>query len=722
MKKQLLIASALMYSIGAFSQASRIPLPKSGVTNQAQKLKEKFASADSPIETPVQARQLPADFQVNPGFPHAENATNSSPIISAPWTRISGSYNILGMIVSSSKPLQYNRYLDVVSFIQRRSTTFSVSPTMPANAASGPIVAMLGKQCGLTWDSTLVFADATNWSRYPQGGIYSPSGNSNIDNAYAVAMGPVTATGGGWIGSYYATKTLTSTANRHVAGTDQQFMSHTTPFGSATSPTMPKHYFPRYGFSQCDNGKVYSLGGLYDEYGVVTAGQPEKFRGAMLAKGNFVSGAMVWTADSMVPPVISTSAGARQLFSQPYMAWDDAGTVGYVVFIGARTGATNANKGWQPIVYKTTNGGTTWALVNGIDFNTPTVFDFVLNSMASVNVNTNLAVPFFNVGEGIDCAVDKNGKLHIGSTVVGTSSTNNDSLGFTWQFTSNAYSWPYTNTAWPYLFDFIGDGSSAWTFKTIDSVGSEGMATTNPNNCWGNQSQTSPQASDMRVQLSRTYDGEFILYSWAESDTTLTTGNLKWNEFPNVKVKALRMCDLSVSSDEYMVSSPATGFNPRVRDKAFFHYMSRQSRGDQTTLTTAQFTVPLTVSNNVTCLGDNPIDTYFGRAVVSYSFASPGCTTTTGFNMNNASSEVRNTRIYPNPAKNSFNVGVNLNVAGEFSINVYNAIGQKISSVKMNGQIGENTVKMDLENANAGVYFVKIKSGTTETTKKLIIE
>jgi hypothetical protein len=586
---------------------------------------------------------------------------------------------------------------------------------------------MLGKQCGLAWDSTLVYADATNWSRYPQGGIYSPNGNHNIEAAYAVAMGPVTATGGGWIGSYYATKSLTSTVQKNATGPDQQFFSHTTPFNSSTSPQMTKHYFPRYGFSQCDNGMVYSLGGLYDQYGQVTAGQPENFRGALLAKGNFVSGAMVWTPDSMIPPVIMTSANARQVFGQPYMAWDDAGAVGYVMFIGARTGATSSNKGWQPIIYKTTNSGNSWTLINGIDFNTASTWDFVLNSMRSVNINTTLSVPFFNVGEGIDCSVDKNGKLHIGSTVVGTSSTNNDSLGYTWQFGTNKYSWIYANTAWPYLFDFIGDGSGPWTFKTIDSVGTEGPGTTstdpgNSANCWGNQSQTSPASSDMRIQLSRTYDGEFILYSWGESDTTLTTSNLKWNEFPNIRMKALRMCDLSVSSDKYLVSSPQSGYHPRVRDKAFFHFMSRQSRGDQSTPSTAQFTVPLTVSNNPLCLGDNPIDTYFGRVVVSYSFATAACGSTVTIGINNPAGEVRNTRLYPNPAKNSFNIDIVLNVSNDISVYVYNAIGQKVSTLKVNGQIGENTVKMDMNGANPGVYFVKIKSGSTESTKKVIIE
>jgi hypothetical protein len=731
MKKQLLITGTLFLALGAYAQTGQVKPKPNGIINQAEKLAAKFASANSPLENGPSAGKaiLPANPGISPNHSSTESAS-SSPIIAAPWTRISGSFNILGMIVSASKPLQYNRYIDAVSFIQRRSTTYSMSPTMNANAASGPIVAMLGKDCGNIWDSTLLYADQTNWSRYPQGGLYSPMGNHNYDAAYAVAMGPVTATGGGWIGSYYASKSMTPTIQKNAAGPDQQFMSHTAPFGSATSPAMPKHYFPRYGFSQCDNGMVYSLGGLYDEYGVVTAGQPEKFRGAMLAKGNFVSGSMVWTADSFIPPVVVTSANARQLFSQPYMAWDDNGTVGYVVFIGGRTGSTGSNFGWQPIVYKTTTGGTSWSLVNGINFNTPTVWDFVLNSMSPVNTNSNLAIPFFNVGEGIDCAVDKNGKLHIGSTVVGTARNHADSMGYTWQFPKGTenMSWFYANTAWPYIFDFIGDGTNAWTFKTIDSVGSEGPAATSgqpgfSSNPWANQGQTTPQASDMRLQLSRTYDGEFILFSYAESDTTITTGATKWNEFPNIKMKALRICDNVVSNDRYSVSSPSTGFNPRVRDKAYFHYMSRQSRGGMSTLTAAQFTVPLSVTNNVACNGDNPTDTYFGRVVVSYAFPSGACgsTVTTGVN-NVTSNETTRSRIYPNPAKNSFNVEITLASVKDINIDLYNAIGQKVSAIKVNGQAGENTVKMDVENVNPGVYFVKIRSGNTESTKKLIIE
>jgi hypothetical protein len=729
MKKQLLLGSALMLALTTFSQNNRQKFEPNGILNMSEKLAAKFASANSPFEnTNTNGKKGTDRILLSPEHGPEMKSSNSTSLISSPFYTISTSMNVFGMIVSSSKPLQYNRYIDAVSFIQRKPSSYSVSPAGDSN--SGAILGFIGKNCGAQgqWDSTVIWADATNLARYPQGGLYSPNGNHNINNAYAVAMGPTTG-GTGWIGSYYASKSLTNTAVKNAAGSDEQFFSHTTPFGSSTSPTMTKHYFPRYGFSQCDNGMVYSLGGLYDTYDGGT-GQPGNFRGGLLAKGNFVSGAMVWTPDSMVPPTVTITTGGRQLFSQPYMAWNDAGTVGYVVFIGGKQGATGANFGWQPIVYKTTNSGNTWALVNGIDFNTPSTFDFVLNSMASVNSNPNLAIPFFNVGEGIDVTVDKNNKLHIVSTVVGTARNNADSMGYTWQFPkgSENMGWPYVNTAWPYIFDFIGDGSSPWTFKTIDSVGTEGPSATSGqpgfgSNPWANQSQTTPQSSDMRIQVSRTYDGEFILYSWAESDTTLTTGAVKWNEFPNVKCKAMRICDGAVSMDEYNVTSPSTGFNPRVRDKAYFHYMSRQARGGASTSGAATFTVPFTVSNNLTTNGDSPVDNFFGRSIVSFSFATAACGNTVTTNIkSNTSNEVDGSRLYPNPAKNNFNVAINLSKANEIAVDVYNTIGQKIAGARSNGTIGENTINMDLNNVTPGVFFVKIKAGTNESTKKLVIE
>lgn len=724
MKKQLLVGSALMLALSTYSQNKQAIQPSS-IVNMAEKLASKFEAANTPNEKPATAnKNSNPNTEVEPSFESSASSA-SSPIISATFTRFSGSMNVFGMLVSSQKALQYNRQARAFSFIQRKSPTYVVSPAGDSN--SGAIVAYIGKNDGAQWDSTLIFADANNLARYPQGGIYNPGNQNDIEKCYVVGSGPVTG-GSGWIGSWYASKSLTATAVKNAAGPDEQFFSNTGPnFGSTTSPNLKKHDFPRYGFAVTEDGAVRSAASLMLDINATTnAGQA--FRGAHIAKGSFVTGAFVWTSDSIIPPTVTRTDGSKQVYGNPYMAWNDAGTHGYVVFIGARTGATGANVGWQPIVYKTTNSGNTWALVNGIDFNS-SAFDFVTGSMAAVNSNSNLAIPFFNVGEGIDMVVDKNNKLHIVSTAVGTARQHQDSLEYTWQFPKGTenMSWPYVNTAWPYIFDFTGDGTAAWSLKVVDSVGTEGPSSTSGNpgfgsNPWANQSQSNPVSSDMRVQVSRSYDGEYIVYSWAESDTTLTTGATKWNEFPNIKQRAMRLCDGSISTDELTISSPGTGFNPRVRDKAYFHFMGSTCKAGSSTNTSATFTVPYTVTNNLTTDGGISVDNFFSSAVVTHSFASSACGSTITTGVNQVATETSSSFVYPNPTKNNVNVDVNLTSAKDITVDVYNAIGQVINSVKVNGQMGNNTINVNLNNANAGVYFVKIKAGSSETTKKLIIE
>lgn len=720
MKKQLLLGSALLISITGFSQNGSKPKP-SGIINMAEKVSTKFSIIEE--NNSVSKTNNSKNLSLNEGIKNSfDNSSNSSPILSSTFSYISSSMNIFGMLVSNSKPLGYNRYLQTVSFIQRKSPTYNASPIGDSN--TGTILAYIGRNNGTNWDSTVVYANQTNQGRYPQGGIYNPPGNSNPDNAYVVATGPVTG-GSGWLGNFYASK-LIGPVGTNAAGPDQQFMPAVAPYNSTTSPLMTKNHFNRYSFSITNDGKVRSLGSLLENPDINTT-LAQNNRGALLANGAFNAGVFVWTPDSMVPPCIMRTEGTKQLFSQYHMAWNDAGTVGYVVLIGARQGATNANKGWQPIVYKTTNSGNTWALVNGIDFNAPG-WDYILNSMASVNTNSNLSVPFFNVGEGIDVTVDKNDKLHIFSTVVGTARTHQDSLEYTWNFTVGTdpgHSWLYQNTAWPYLIDFIGDGTNAWTYKIIDSVGTEGPSATSGqggfnNNPWAQFTQ--PQSSDMRLQVSRTYDGEFVLYSWAESDTLFTTNSLKWNEFPSVMTRVQRICDGSVSTDKYAITSPPSGFNPRVRDKAYFHYMSPQSMGGASAATSATFAIPFTVSNNIPCDPNITVDNFYATSHVQFAFPSAACGSTVTTGVKNIAKNEMISKIFPNPATNNVSIQVTLGSANDITVELYNAIGQKVAASKGNGNLGENTINMNLGTLNAGVYFVKIKAGNAESTKKLVVE
>lgn len=633
--------------------------------------------------------------------------------------------SVYSVLISNSKVLNYNRRANAFSFIQRKSPTYAVSPS--GNSNSGAIVAYIGANMGTQWDSTVIWASSTNLGRYPQGGIYNPGNQTDLQKCYVVGCGPAIG-GSGWAGNWYASKSLTATVVKNKAGADQQFFANSGTFSTSTSPNMIKHDNPRNSFLSTDDGKIRSAGLLYNDINTSSA---TNFRGSMISKGSFNSGAFVWTPDTFMAPCITRTDGSKQVYQKCWMTFNDAGTHGYLVMIGARTGQTLSNRGWQPIVYKTTNSGTTWALVNGIDFNS-IYFDSLLNTLTPVN-NNNSIIPFFNVQEGMDITIDKNNKLHIFTTIASTFSDHNDSLDFTWTYTVNGtpnVNYKFTPGKMPYLIDFIGEGSLAWTYKIIDSVGTQARSgvssfTTYP---WsgsmfplpGPPGLLGPEPSEMRLNLSRSYDGEFIVYSWTESDTLQTYGGLKWNEKPNIKTIALRVLDNSISVNKYSITDPNTGFNPRVKNNAYFYYVSPQLNKMCLSPSLVSFTVPYTVSNNAATDPDAPIDNFYSSAIMQYTFANipNGCT----INVKELTINKIDFDIFPNPASQQVHVKVNLENSKDIDISLINTLGQIMMHKTHKGYNGENNIDLNLNTIAAGIYFVKVKCGNDENVKKLIVE
>ena len=143
--------------------------------------------------------------------------------------------NAFGVLVSESKPLNYYPALNAVTFIHRKSITYT--PT--SNGNSGSIVGMYTTNNGTTWDSTCIWASGSDLARYPQGGLYNPLGNTNVNNAYLLGMGPVT-NGTTWTGNWYASKSLLG-GGTATPGADQQSILN-------ASASIKKHHFSRYSF------------------------------------------------------------------------------------------------------------------------------------------------------------------------------------------------------------------------------------------------------------------------------------------------------------------------------------------------------------------------------------------------------------------------------------------------------------------------------------------
>jgi hypothetical protein len=631
----------------------------------------------------------------------ATSSANKSTNV-AGFNAISNSSNIYGVTINAAKPLQYNNDINVVSFIHRRPMAYVGAPVNN----TGVIISMISANQGTTWDSTCIYSDANNVGRYPQGGLYNPPGNTSVGNAYVIACGPALDGGGSWAGSYFASKQL-GTYNNIASQTTgaQQYFSTTGPFG----PNVYSNDWPVYGFSSTDDGKIRAMGQLCPDPDVA----PIDARGAVIQSGTFNAGIFDWKTDSIVPPVLVKGDGFLQMNQSAYMAWNETGTVGYVVFIGSRTGATQANKGWQPIVYKTTNSGTSWSLLSGIDFNAP-AYATVLNRLDGTNAIPSLKIPFFNTFEGLDCTVDANNKLHIAGVIATTASADNDSLAFTPGYDIEEYTWPHTPGKQPYLYDFMTDGTG-WNYITVDSITSEAPGATSgfpgfAENPWDDDA--GKVTSDSRIQLSRTADGQFIIYTWAESDPNFTNGAKFWNNIPNVKARLYSVATSSLNPVEVNVTKPATGFNPNVASRAMFHFTSPAAISVTPSGNGYSAKFPITVSTS------NP---YIQNAAnTHYYFSDALIFSTTGINEN--AKEVLQFSVFPNPANEKCVVNLTLKENANLEIAVLNYLGQVVKHTNTKAQFGDNTIEIDIANLKSGVYFMNVKNGNATSTKKLVVE
>ncbi|MCC6369499.1 MAG: T9SS type A sorting domain-containing protein [Bacteroidia bacterium] len=731
MKKQLLLGSALLAAISAFPQSGRTGVKPSGISDMGARLASKYEIINNPVE------RAPIGSNSSQPIGPVMEAGKAGSSAAANWVALSGSMNIYGMLVSNSKPLNYNADLNTVTFVHRKSNTYVMNPMPSAvGAVNGGIVALVGAGIETpTWDSTLVWNNATNWARYPQGGIYNPPGNTTIGNAYVVAMGPLTQanTSLGWVGSYFASKQLGSANYDNVASATpnaQQFISNTAPYATGA-----KIDFPRCDFAFTNDGAIRGMGIIANN--VNGTGTAYGWRGASIAKGTFNSGVFSWTADTIIPPVVFSNVffgGSTLASGQPHMCWNNSGTVGYVWFIGARSGATNANSGYQPIVFKTTNSGASWTPLPGINFNSGAFDTDVLNHISSTRSNTNITIPYFNSSEGVDGIVDANDKLHIVSCLLPTATDHPDSLAYNFIYTNadgEQYNYPHAPGIRPYIYDFT-ETNNGWNVTVIDSMSSEAPGERSGDNGYGSNpwdpaggsSGTDKLSSDARMQLSRSTDGKYIIYTWAESDTNFTSSSFKWNSIPNIKARAVEITTgangsiLNLSPTEINVTNPSSGAIALVASRAQMHYTSpRCAASTASTSTSFTVTLPMTVSNNqnVPMTQLLPNTHWYSSANMVFQKYGVGIA-------ENALNSVKGSEIYPNPATGSAKLAIGLKDNSKVEINVMNLVGDVVKSTSTQAEAGENTIDIDLSGLSRGIYLVNVKIGNANVSKKLIVE
>ncbi|MDX2173282.1 MAG: T9SS type A sorting domain-containing protein [Bacteroidota bacterium] len=646
---------------------------------------------------------------------------SQTPTVSISWKKIGGSDGIYGVTHKDAKPLQFKPATNTTSFTHLKSATYI---SMPANS-KGDVVANISYNNGLTWDSTCVWSDATNKGMFPQGTIYNPVGNTNPINTWIVTNGVTTNTNNAITGNFYASKQLSSFSNTISAwANSQQYYANTGTF----TPLFAKHNFDCNSI-YCDNaGVVRSISVLAND---VNATNTINYglRGGYVSKGYFTAGYFSWQGDSLLPTTILKSDGSKQLHPYPLIAFNSSGTVGYAVFIGATPSPQIANTGWQPIVYKTTNSGATWAQLNGIDFTIP-FFALILNALKPANT-ANVAIPQFNINEGFDITVDINNNLHIAAIVNSTKSSHVDSLDQAHQFGSESYKWPHSSGKRPYLYDFLTNGFG-WSYMLVDSLTSEmpGKKSTESgflSNLWDTDVNGDKVSSGARLQLSRSENGRFIAYTYAESDTNVTNNSEKWNSLPNVKIKFYDAVNNGLASYKLNASKVAVGQgtnNPNVANRACFHNASpilqnasgqlgNVFAGGCVTGGSATITVPLTVTNSNPYTQNGNVthwysSVYYSQTNIPISNSFPPFATTSVEKIDNSKNAGVN--IYPNPAKDLLNIDFSnsLHLNENAYIKFINGLGQVVYQTN----ISDSQSQINIEQLSKGIYFLQIEINT----------
>lgn len=657
------------------------------------------------------------------------------------WQAFANSMNISGQLISNSRILNYDENLNVVSFIHPKPCTYSITNASENN--SGVMIARIIKNWnpiavnGTTqpqFDSAAFASNASHFPTSPNGGIYNPPGNTNINNSYIVGCGPTTfsnALSGNWFSSKQLGTAYFNNTTSNQPGAQQWF-------GNPSGGGLQGHNLNYNNFSVTDDGKIRSIGKLGTPFNGTMQAAPGD-TSLYIATGTLSAGIFSWSGTALHPDFEKTTTTNKANFSKVLMAWNESGTVGYVIAIGQNKNASNlVNKGMQPMAWKTTNSGTSWTVIPSIDFTLPT-FSMVINDLAStLNTNTNVAVPYFREVEGMDVVVDKDDRLHFATTIVAHASVHPDSVTVLNSYVNGGdyYFWPHTPGKRPFIYDFTTTGSS-WSVRKIDSLSSEaplatlneqGLGTGFDENPWVSQGSKKP-VSSARIQLGRTVDGKQIYFTWAESDTLITNGNKKWNTFPNIKVRVLDVSNNSLSVE--MNATHTTGIvgtNNNVRNKAFFHYCSPKAASLLPPCNI--LSIPMTVSNNQSlngygdCSNLAPITHYFhavtiGQAGIIYNtMPHINCYSSLYENKKTQS----NLTIYPNPSNNNIHINFDSQFNSKTEIIISHITGKILKSQIVNAHIGSNEINQNVADLNPGIYLVTIRSGNESTTSKLIVE
>ncbi|MDX1909756.1 MAG: T9SS type A sorting domain-containing protein [Bacteroidia bacterium] len=339
-------------------------------------------------------------------------------------------------------------------------------------------------------------------ARYPNLALYQTPGTTGLSGVGMVYTGPVVAaTWDGAVLGVATNVTSTPTVTQEIY-----------PYASGTQ------YFS-YSLVERVPGEFWSLG-----LGWNGADPVASYLNVNKGVLNPTTNQITWTTTVVNPPYDLSFDGTEWLATLA-IAFSPDGQTGYISLIADLIGGSDS--AYSVAFSETTDGGATWGAFEEVDLDKfPELSDLLTNTFIDIDTVTGDTVSFASghatAAFDLDLVVDKNGNPHAIAVVCNNKIHNGDG---TYSFPSP----PYTvyGGLEKYVFDFTRDTFGDWNMILLDRQ--EFFRGT-----FGPTGQT--VTFDPFVQASRSADGQVVILSWTDSDTT---GGTASNIIPDLKAVAL---------------------------------------------------------------------------------------------------------------------------------------------------------------------------------------
>ncbi|MBW6489917.1 MAG: T9SS type A sorting domain-containing protein [Lentimicrobium sp.] len=658
MKKLLLIASAVCIGFGLYAQKSPAKV-----------------KINAPVSTLQNYNVVESELIQSPSVvtTYPESSFRGTSEVSV--INIGGAGNAYGLYNGGRTALWADPNLNTVAFFHR----------MLIPPGSGYISYDLSVDGGNTWTVNNQLYDPSIApganARYPQGVILNPTGNTTPTNAFGVSVNPIldgsNGTSGSWGGLGTASIKLDGT------GVTQESWPTTPPFRNNVPDAMALN--PVTGDVFVVEGSL--IGGLGNQY-VDTL---------IITRGVWNGTAMDYTQSLLFAPVLSFGTS----IADSKIAFAPDGMIGYILTLSDNgQDPFLAGSAFYPILYKTEDGGVTWdenpitVITSGPDGLPGIVYGLMDDDQwlefwgDPVPDRDEIA---YTTAFFADFAVDMFGNPVI-NVVIGVSGIHS-SNGTPYSILSAGGFIASYNI-------FSQDGGQTWLAQKLGNNLKTFRGT------WG----TDPNdiTEDNRSQLTTTYDGSKMFFSWLDTDFDAQEDNQQpdifcvgWDIETNSYTDIVNVTFLS---DAWLAAYMATA--------SFYAFESG-----------SDYIIPFVYQQMAVEGGAiNPLGPVQYKYIPDFKFNEDDFGVWIGVN-EPAKTVAGISQNYPNPFNGTTRVEVTLSKAANVSLEVYNIVGQKVYEIPARN-LGEGThqFQINASGLKAGIYTYSVIADGERNTRKMMVK